>query len=364
VAIVERVVSGGVPRNRTTWTVRGFNGELLRTYKDDSTTGSRVWTWEEDEIRRGSALLASVSASAGTRHYVLDHLGSPRVIANQSGTILGRQSFAPFGGGGTSDGGMLQFTGHERDAATLGNSTLPDYMHARFYNASWGRFLSVDPVLDLKQAMKNPQGWNRYTYVFNNPLRFTDPTGKYTCNGTKDQCKAFEASLSVVRAAANEATRTRQPGAAALNAIVALYGKAGVKNDVSVVVKATGIPGATGSAATVGGKTTVTVDTAYLNNVVTSGRGYVDLAKTAAHEGDHALQMLSNKSLQTSMSFKDVLFLEKSAWRTENYINSNLGISDSVAGGIWQVGVGWDPALLDATARANAAASCNGGCTP
>jgi RHS repeat-associated protein len=41
-----------------------------------------------------------------------------------------------------------------------------------------GRFLSVDPVLEIEKAMHNPQMWNRYAYVTNNPMRYTDPTGK------------------------------------------------------------------------------------------------------------------------------------------------------------------------------------------
>lgn len=41
-----------------------------------------------------------------------------------------------------------------------------------------GRFLSVDPVLDQKLALSNPQAWNRYAYVRNNPINKTDPTGR------------------------------------------------------------------------------------------------------------------------------------------------------------------------------------------
>lgn len=41
-----------------------------------------------------------------------------------------------------------------------------------------GRFLSVDPVLQVKRAMQSPQLWNRYSYALNNPLIYTDPTGK------------------------------------------------------------------------------------------------------------------------------------------------------------------------------------------
>jgi uncharacterized protein RhaS with RHS repeats len=60
-------------------------------------------------------------------------------------------------------------------------------MHARYYNPQWGRFLSVDPVLDVKGAIRKPQAWNRYSYVMNNPVRYTDPDGR-ECGG----CLAFE----------------------------------------------------------------------------------------------------------------------------------------------------------------------------
>jgi RHS repeat-associated protein len=61
------------------------------------------------------------------------------------------------------------FTGHERDL----ESGL-DYMMARYY--SLGRFMTVDPInLDINPM--NPQSWNKYAYVRNNPVRYTDPRG-------------------------------------------------------------------------------------------------------------------------------------------------------------------------------------------
>ncbi|HEX8153563.1 MAG TPA: RHS repeat-associated core domain-containing protein, partial [Thermoanaerobaculia bacterium] len=53
-----------------------------------------------------------------------------------------------------------------------------DYMHARYYSPTLGRFLSVDPTLDVQTALRVPQTWNRYAYGRNNPTRFTDPDGK------------------------------------------------------------------------------------------------------------------------------------------------------------------------------------------
>lgn len=62
----------------------------------------------------------------------------------------------------------MKFTGHERDSESL------DYMNARYYDPNLGRFLSVDPVLDQKKALKEPQRWNRYAYVIT--TRCVSPT--------------------------------------------------------------------------------------------------------------------------------------------------------------------------------------------
>ena len=65
-----------------------------------------------------------------------------------------------------------QFTLKERD-----NETGLDYFGARYYGSTQGRFTSVDPVFISARRMINPQIWNLYSYVGNNPLNATDPTG-------------------------------------------------------------------------------------------------------------------------------------------------------------------------------------------
>ena len=47
-------------------------------------------------------------------------------------------------------------------------------MNGRIYDPQLGRFLQPDPVI---QDPTNAQSWNAYTYVFNNPLAYTDPSG-------------------------------------------------------------------------------------------------------------------------------------------------------------------------------------------
>jgi RHS repeat-associated protein len=57
------------------------------------------------------------------------------------------------------------------------------YYGARYYDASIGRFISADTVV---QNFGNPQTLNRYSYVANNPLKYTDPSGQMAVIGEDD----------------------------------------------------------------------------------------------------------------------------------------------------------------------------------
>jgi RHS repeat-associated protein len=59
-------------------------------------------------------------------------------------------------------------TGKERDSETG-----LDYFGARYYSGAQGRFSSPDAAL-IGQAASNPQSWNLYAYVTNNPQQFPD----------------------------------------------------------------------------------------------------------------------------------------------------------------------------------------------
>ncbi len=110
-----------------------------------------------------------------TTYYHLDHLGSPRILTDGSGIRVQGQHFLPFGEEMPIEAGLnsRKFTGHERDSETG-----LDYMVARYYSSSLGRFMAADPGDDTE--LENPQTWNKYTYVRNNPLSFFDPDGEAT----------------------------------------------------------------------------------------------------------------------------------------------------------------------------------------
>ena len=62
------------------------------------------------------------------------------------------------------------YTGHE----PVGTNGRIIHMNGRIYDSALGRFMQADPII---QAPNNSQSYNRYSYVMNNPLTLTDPSG-------------------------------------------------------------------------------------------------------------------------------------------------------------------------------------------
>jgi RHS repeat-associated protein len=164
------------------YALRGLDSKVARelTY----TTSSNTWDLTKDYVYRGSVLLASFSGNETdpSRHYHIDHLGSPRLITDGTAHRLAAHTYLPFGReaeGSEADTERMKFTAHERDGVAGSAGFDLDYMHARYYDPNAGRFLSVDPTLDMQTALQVPQTWNRYGYARNNPIRFTDPDGRF-----------------------------------------------------------------------------------------------------------------------------------------------------------------------------------------
>lgn len=104
-----------------------------------------------------------------------DHLGSARILTELNQSVLETDDYYPYGefvppSGGT--GNVLKFTDKERDA----ESGL-DYFGDRHYGSSMGRFMQPDEPLN-DQETGDPQSWNLYSYVRNNPLNRIDPDGR------------------------------------------------------------------------------------------------------------------------------------------------------------------------------------------
>ena len=181
-----------------------YDGEGKRVQK---TVGTSLTTYVYDAFGSLAAEYATQSNTNGLLYLTADALGSTRLATNSTGAAQECYDYFPFGediqqsiGGrgscyptgvypGNPDIESMKFTGKERDAETG-----MDFFLARYYSSSQGRFTSPDefkggfldaftgqaefqpgplPYADLS----DPQTLNKYTYVRNNPLQYTDPNG-------------------------------------------------------------------------------------------------------------------------------------------------------------------------------------------
>lgn len=177
----ERIATYDVNVGSWTWFLRDPDGRLLSEITNPEASPS-----VKHYVYRGTVLLGTYEPTTWvtTRYAGVDHLGSPRILVNNDGYMWSaRANFLPFGQElGCNDAQRAKFTGQQRDWPC---SNIPvDNFHAREYNPIVGRFLSVDPVTF---NYRSPQSWNRYAYVLNNPLRYTDPYGLFECDG-KGRC--------------------------------------------------------------------------------------------------------------------------------------------------------------------------------
>ena len=180
------------------------------TELDGSGLPLHVNAWEGGRL--SATYSFSNNAPTGLHFYIADPLGTRRVQASAAGTAELYCLTLPWGNSlinlmqpdCVSPAGVLtdaatehHFTGKERDTES-GN----DYFSARYYASSMGRFMSPDPLPwqgwqdppesaseeakeeaheKFENWIANPQNFNMYAYVNNNPLNHTDPSGMAGC---------------------------------------------------------------------------------------------------------------------------------------------------------------------------------------
>jgi RHS repeat-associated protein len=173
-AVVTNTVTGQVTR----FVYDGDGNRVLRIGPEGTTV------YIGDHFEKQGAVVTKYYYAAGQRMamrvggalYFLhsDHLGSATLTTDSSGNRVGEVRYRPYGERrpGYPVGAMVTdrlYTGQQWEQG-LG---LYDY-RARFYDPALGRFLQPDPLVP---EPGNPQALNRYAYVYNNPLRYTDPSG-------------------------------------------------------------------------------------------------------------------------------------------------------------------------------------------
>ncbi|MCP4651936.1 MAG: hypothetical protein GY858_00930 [Candidatus Omnitrophica bacterium] len=178
-----------VSSNTTTaFVYDGDGGRVIKQTTDQSqqTTGKTVYVGSLYEIHTdsqsnttikkhifaGSNKVCTVEPSE-TYYYHSDHLGSSNVITDSNGDEVATYEYKPYGQSSAQTGTDVtnyNFTGKELDETGL------YYYSARYYDAQLGRFITADTIVPEPY---NPQSLNRYSYCYNNPIKYTDPSGHW-----------------------------------------------------------------------------------------------------------------------------------------------------------------------------------------
>jgi RHS repeat-associated protein len=177
-----------------------YDGDSRRiqvTENDVTTTyiygGSSV-LYEENSVGTASyiygpkglmAKKTTIQSESQVYYYHSDHLGSTRLVTDESGNIVTAATYHPFGELSVEEGSEepFLFCGKEKDASDL------YYFGARYYDSSLGRFITRD---SRKGRISDPQSLNRYSYCFNNPLRFKDDFGLKPTFSDEEAQEAYE----------------------------------------------------------------------------------------------------------------------------------------------------------------------------
>jgi RHS repeat-associated protein len=194
---VLQVATDASGTSRTVYVGLGGTGQSTCERTTKGTTSTYTFFIYAGSTHGGSALAVRMFDQFGSvtanNYFNFDHLGSTTAVSNDKGHVAsvasagaaaGVLGYDPWGSRRNPDGqaadpttfkaapGNREFTGQE----TISSIELVN-MNGRIYDPIVGRFLSPDPNV---QSQTDLQSYNRYSYVLNNPLRYTDPTGYFS----------------------------------------------------------------------------------------------------------------------------------------------------------------------------------------
>jgi RHS repeat-associated protein len=181
-------------RAKQTRSVSGVNTSTYYVDKYYEADSDGSWRAYLDDI----AVLSYSPARQHLLHFTLrDRLGSGTTMADQNGVVISRRYFDPFGKTTTQSPSASLLENIRRMTYDLDIAKMQDldvtnknrrgftdhehlneqqliHMNGRVYDYNLGRFMSVDPLI---QSPTSTQSVNPYSYIMNNPLAGTDPTG-------------------------------------------------------------------------------------------------------------------------------------------------------------------------------------------
>jgi RHS repeat-associated protein len=123
--------------------------------------------------------------TGGTLYYTLsDHLGSTSLTTDASGIVLSEMRYTAWGEVRHNAGVTPTNYTYTRQYSNTADFGLMFY-NARWYDPALGRFAQADSIIP---GAGDPQAWDRYAYVDNSPLNYTDPSGHRPCEDYQGLC--------------------------------------------------------------------------------------------------------------------------------------------------------------------------------
>lgn len=105
-------------------------------------------------------------------YFHTDHVGNVRVTTDDRGFLQNQYDYTAFGD--IVDRTEVIDNDFELAGRETDDETGLVLMGSRYYHPGLGKFISADTVVP---DVLNPQAYNRYAYVYNDPLTYTDPSG-------------------------------------------------------------------------------------------------------------------------------------------------------------------------------------------
>ena len=116
--------------------------------------------------------IAALGHNGYANFYLTDQVDLVKLVTDNDGTAITRFEYLPYGESWFTEGKTK--TAPKYNSQELDKETGYYYYNARHYDPEISRFITADSVID---GVYNTQGWNRYSYVKGNPIRYSDPTG-------------------------------------------------------------------------------------------------------------------------------------------------------------------------------------------
>ena len=136
----------------------------------------------EHKFMVGNAVVTRRTGEGGYDVFYLykDQQGSTTMVTNYLGNVVQQLLYDPWGRQYQVSANVLKYSNNALTKGYTGHDMVNDFevihMGGRTYNPVLGRFMQADPFI---QQASNLQSFNRYAYVLNNPMSYTDPSGYF-----------------------------------------------------------------------------------------------------------------------------------------------------------------------------------------